>query len=219
MGRGHRDDSKTFGKRQLAESQERRGLDPFIDIAMWDLAQCDAKKCSGRKLQRHGLIRDLSVGKKFPGIVLSPIGKSVVSPEDRDMVLEHGLAVIDCSWNRVEQDVPFHKMKGTARLLPYLVAANPVNYGKPMKLSCVEALAAALIIVGEFEHASTLLDQFKWGHNFVALNEERFVAYSSCTSSVEVLECQAEFIKAVEAPKERKHLSYHHSNSDSSSSS
>lgn len=28
-----------------------------IKVVMWDLQQCDPKKCSGRKLQRHGLMK------------------------------------------------------------------------------------------------------------------------------------------------------------------
>jgi len=74
---------------------------------------------------------------------------------------------LDCSWAHAEEI--FSSVRLRDRALPFLVAANPVNYGKPFKLSTVEALAAGLVILGELEQAQEILSKFKWGHVFWSL--------------------------------------------------
>uniref|UniRef100_A0A7S3UGD8 18S rRNA aminocarboxypropyltransferase n=1 Tax=Picocystis salinarum TaxID=88271 RepID=A0A7S3UGD8_9CHLO len=166
-----------------------------VALAMWDLGQCDAKRCTGRKLARMNMVRELRLGQRFPGVVLSPNGQSVVSSKDVSIIRTHGLAVVDCSWAQLEH-VPFHKMHGhTVRLLPWLLAANPVNYGKPSKLSCAEALAAALYIAGCPSDAHAVLDKFNWGHAFVSLNQELLDAYASCKDGAEIIDVQRTFLE------------------------
>ncbi|CAI5746469.1 unnamed protein product [Peronospora destructor] len=41
---------------------------------MWDFRQCDAKRCTGRKLCRLGYITSMKPGAYFRGLVLSPAG-------------------------------------------------------------------------------------------------------------------------------------------------
>lgn len=95
-----------------------------------------------------GLMRELSIGQKHAGVIISPNGKHTISPADKVLMEQFGAAVVECSWARV-QEVPFSRIGGKCeRLLPYLVAANSVNYGKPWRLNCVEALAAAFYICG-----------------------------------------------------------------------
>ena len=53
------------------------------------------------------------------------------------------MAVIDCSWAYFDS-VTVKSNKARERLLPHYLAANPINYGKELKLSCAEALAAAV---------------------------------------------------------------------------
>jgi pre-rRNA-processing protein TSR3 len=54
--------------------------------------------------------------------------------------------------------------------VPYLLATNPTNYGKPWRLNCVEALAATFYITGFDQHAETLLSSFGWGESFWKVN-------------------------------------------------
>eukprot|EP00968_Pinguiococcus_pyrenoidosus_P005355 scaffold343_cov245-Pinguiococcus_pyrenoidosus.AAC.23 len=167
-----------------------------VKLRMWDFAQCDAKRCTGRRLERFGLLRNMPLTAKFQGLVLSPLGKLIVSPADRGLVDTLGISVIDCSWNRLD-DVPFRRLRsGHHRLLPFLVAANPVNYGRPSKLSCAEALAATLVIVGHQELAENLLDRFGWGREFLKINAELLARYAACESAEEVVQAQDAYLEA-----------------------
>ncbi|XP_008543119.1 18S rRNA aminocarboxypropyltransferase isoform X1 [Microplitis demolitor] len=175
------------------QTEEVESPIPF-PVAMWDLEHCDPKKCSGRKLSRHGLIKTLKLNARFPGLVLTPVGKKCVSPTDREIVKDNGCAVVDCSWAKLD-DTPFSRMKSpNPRLLPFLVAANPINYGKPCQLSCVEAIAATLIITGFPEEADFYLGKFSWGHAFIELNSELLTAYAACKNSEEIIAAQDKFL-------------------------
>lgn len=169
-----------------------------VHLAMWDFCQCDSKKCSGRKLLRMGLVRKLPLGRFFGGIVLSPDGKNVVSPLDREIVESHGIAVIDCSWAQVGTTQLSKARAAYPRLLPFLIAANPINYGKPVQLCCAEALAAMLYITGHKDEAVELMDKFSWGHSFIELNEDLLERYSQCADAKEVLEVQDQYIRESE---------------------
>jgi len=86
------------------------------------------------------------------------------------------------------------QVRGTSRCLPFLIAGNPVNFGKATKLSTVEALAAALYIIGHADQASELLNIFKWGHTFLELNYDRLESYRKARDSKEVVELQKRYI-------------------------
>lgn len=128
---------------------------------------------------------------------MSPKGTKAVSPADRDIVQEYGLAVVECSWAKLD-DVPFAKIRSPhERLLPYLVATNPVNYGKPWKLNCAEAFAACLCITGFSDYADIVMGKFKWGHAFKKVNGQLLEKYAACKDSVDIIRAQDEWLQYI----------------------
>jgi len=165
-----------------------------LKLRMWDFQQCDAKRCTGARLAKRGIFQRMPLKQPFRGIVLSPNGKISVSPADAPILKKAGMSVIDCSWARLEE-IPFRQMQaGHHRLLPFLVAANTVNYGRPSKLSCAEAAAATLYICGEQEAAVAVMEEFSWGDEFIRLNMEVLDMYASCADADEVVQKQNEWL-------------------------
>lgn len=113
----------------------------------------------------------------------------------------------------------------SAIVVPFLVAANPINYGRPLKLSCAEAVAATLLITGFESEANALLSKFKWGHSFIKVNgfvcptpfyissspdfntyiSKLLSDYARCENSAQVVEVQNNYISECERSQlERK---------------
>jgi len=166
-----------------------------IRITVYHAAQDDPRKCTTLKLKRFGLARVVPHVRALPhgAVVLNPFSSKAFSPADRSIIMKEGLAAIDCSWIHASQVFELDT-RGVSRALPYLIAANPVNYGTPTKLSTVEALAAALYIAGFIEEAERLLSKFKWGPEFIRLNRKMLDAYAKAKNSTEVVELQTKFM-------------------------
>ncbi|MEX2683155.1 MAG: DUF367 family protein [Candidatus Sigynarchaeota archaeon] len=146
---------------------------PFsLKLHVLHLDQDDPKKCTARKLKKFGLVRLHSTLKTVPirSIKLDPFADTIMGATDRDAILRDGLTVIDCSWNEATGVFDRLELKNGRRLGVDFLAANPINYAMPGKLSSVEALAASLIITGFFNEAEYLLSKFGWGHTFLELN-------------------------------------------------
>ncbi|MFB6170156.1 MAG: DUF367 family protein, partial [Haloarculaceae archaeon] len=151
----------------------------------------DPEKCTARKLARFDLADLHRSARATPrGIVLDPHAEQALSPADAEYAT---LVALDCSWETAEAEA--FRLAGPHRALPFLVAANPVNYGTPFQLNTVEAFAGALCILGEREHAEAVLSKFRWGHTFLELNEEPLRRYAACEDSAEVVAIQEEYLE------------------------
>lgn len=159
----------------------------------------DPKKCSARKLARFDLAElHRATRSTPPGVVLNPFADRALSPADApapgDGNRHDRLVALDCSWETAEREA--FDLEGIHRSLPFLVAANPVNYGTPFQLNTVEAFAGALVILGERAQAEEVLSKFTWGHTFLELNEEPLRRYAACEDSTDVIAVQEEYLAA-----------------------
>ena len=144
----------------------------------------DPKRCTAAKLVRFKHLLEVKDESRVPrgAVVLDPEAEKALSAEDRNSISKYGLLVLDCSWNKLAK---FPKIRSGLqhRALPFLLAANPTNFGRPQKLSSAEALTASLYIIGERQQAELLMSIFKWGPVFLDINKQRLEEYAAAATS------------------------------------
>lgn len=152
---------------------------------------CDPKKCTVKKLEKFGLIKVVSTIPAIPRstLILDPTAEQALSPADRTV---RSITALDCSWEVLDTGA-FASFR-IHRALPFLVAANPVNFGRPFRLTSVEAIAAALYIMGEQEQARAVLAKINWGIRFLEVNQEPLDLYAAAKDSAEVVAIQATYL-------------------------
>ena len=120
----------------------------MIPVIIHDKCQCDPKKCTAKRMLKFGLGREAKTLSSIPSgsVVLSPFSETALSPADIAYA-KKGLVVMDLTWTNIDE---FPRLKRVnERALPYLLASNQVNWGRPMELNSAEAVLASLIILGE----------------------------------------------------------------------
>ncbi len=170
----------------------------MIPVIVYDKNQCDPKKCTAKRMLKFGLAKEAKTLRNIPSgsIVLSPFADKALSPADMKYA-RNGLVVMDLTWTNIDE---FPRLSRTQdRALPYLLAANPINWGRPMELNSAEAVLASLIILGQKEQADSFMGRFNWAPEFVRLNGELLDAYSRASDSTEVVRIQNEYVNSIKS--------------------
>jgi pre-rRNA-processing protein TSR3 len=152
---------------------------------------CDPRKCTVKKLAQAGMLTILVHIHQIPKatLLLDPTAEQALSPADKNV---RSITVLDCSWEVFDSGAVSRWRR--RRALPFLVAANPVNFGRPFQLTSVEAFAAALVILGENDQAETILSKFGWGLRFLEVNAEPLAEYARAKDSREIIEIQEHYL-------------------------
>ncbi|SCN63203.1 ribosome biogenesis protein TSR3, putative [Plasmodium chabaudi chabaudi] len=192
------------GRVSECEETANKNVDE-IKLFMIDYNECQNKKCSCKKLYRFKKIKKVQLNKKFKGIVLTPFCDKYFSIDDKQIVEKNGLAVVDCSWKSIDL---LKKVKYTnQRKLPYIIAVNSINYGKPYKLSCLESLAFCLYICNYNKQYNDILSIYKWSINFTNVNMEVLEKYKLCLNHEDIKKAEQEFIEnSIQKREENKQV-------------
>ncbi|MEN6442140.1 MAG: DUF367 family protein [Methanoregula sp.] len=152
---------------------------------------CDPRKCTVKKLERAGYLKIFNKISQIPRntLLLDPTAEQALSPADKGV---KSITALDCSW--VVLDTGQVSSWRIRRALPFLMAANPVNFGKPCMLSSIEAIAASLYILGERERAAVILGRVGWGTRFLEVNKEPLDLYAEAKDSAEVVKIQSLYV-------------------------
>ena len=170
----------------------------MIPVIVYDKNQCDPKKCTAKRMLKFSLAKEAKTLRNIPSgsIVLSPFAEKALSPADLKYA-HNGLVVMDLTWTNIDE---FPKLSRTQdRALPYLLASNPINWGRPMELNSAEAVLASLLILGQKEQAESFMGRFNWAPEFVRLNGELLEAYARASDSAEVVSIQNEYISTIKS--------------------
>jgi pre-rRNA-processing protein TSR3 len=168
----------------------------MIPVIIYDECQCDPKKCTAKRMLKFGLGKEAKTLSAIPSgsIVLSPFSQRALSPADIGHA-KRGLVVMDLTWTNIDQFPRLKKVE--ERALPYLLASNPINWGRPMELNSAEAVMASLLILGEKEQAEGFLERFNWAPEFLRLNGAMLEDYSKARDSTEVVRIQQEYLDSI----------------------
>lgn len=167
----------------------------MIPILIIDKDQCDPKKCTAKRMEKFGLAREVQPNRVPKGaLVLDPTAKKTLSPADAKYAYL-GLVVLDLTWTHIDE-IP-HLRGVRARKLPYLVASNPVNWGKPWRLNSAEAVLASLLIMHQDEQAELFMPRFNWAPELVNLNRALLEEYRTAKDSDSIQAMSDNYVKSV----------------------
>lgn len=87
----------------------------LVFIINKNYSQCDPKICTGMRLKKYGLLKEIKLNSKYTGILLTPTASKVISKEDSEIISKNGICVIDCSWAKFNE-LNLNNKKFEARL-------------------------------------------------------------------------------------------------------